>query len=45
VTLLDRELFRFETIWAAAGHPNAVFEVSPSELQLLAQALVADISL
>jgi prolyl-tRNA editing enzyme YbaK/EbsC (Cys-tRNA(Pro) deacylase) len=45
VTLLDRELFRFETIWAAAGHPNAVFQVSPSELQLLAQALVADISL
>lgn len=45
VTLLDKELFRFETVWAAAGHPNAVFEVSPQALQLLAQAPVADVTL
>lgn len=44
VTLLDQELFRFETIWAAAGHPNAVFEVSPHALQILAQAPVADVA-
>ncbi len=44
VTLLDKELFRFATIWAAAGHPNAVFEVKPQTLQLLAQALVVDIA-
>ena len=25
VTLIDRELFRFEEIWAAAGHPHGVF--------------------
>ncbi len=43
VTLLDQELFRFETIWAAAGHPNAVFEVSPYALQMLSQAPVADV--
>jgi prolyl-tRNA editing enzyme YbaK/EbsC (Cys-tRNA(Pro) deacylase) len=43
VTLLDKELFRFETVWAAAGHPNAVFEVTPQELQLLAQAPVVDV--
>jgi prolyl-tRNA editing enzyme YbaK/EbsC (Cys-tRNA(Pro) deacylase) len=43
VTLLDRELFRFEAIWAAAGHPNAVFEVSPHALQMLSQAPVADV--
>ncbi len=43
VTLLDQELFRFETIWAAAGHPNAVFEVSPHALQMLSQAPVADV--
>jgi len=24
VLLIDRELFRFEEIWAAAGHPNCV---------------------
>jgi prolyl-tRNA editing enzyme YbaK/EbsC (Cys-tRNA(Pro) deacylase) len=44
VTLLDQELFRFETIWAAAGHPNAVFEVSPHALQILSQAPVSDVS-
>lgn len=43
VTLLDKELFRFETVWAAAGHPNAVFEVSPQALQLLANAPVVDV--
>lgn len=25
VTLIDRELFRFDEIWAAAGHPHGVF--------------------
>lgn len=45
VSLLDQELFRFETIWAAAGHPNALFEVSPQALQLLTQAPVADVAL
>lgn len=45
VTLLDQELFRFETIWAAAGHPNAVFEVSPHALQMLSQAPVVDVVL
>jgi prolyl-tRNA editing enzyme YbaK/EbsC (Cys-tRNA(Pro) deacylase) len=25
VTLIDRDLFRFGQIWAAAGHPHAVF--------------------
>jgi prolyl-tRNA editing enzyme YbaK/EbsC (Cys-tRNA(Pro) deacylase) len=43
VTLLDRELFRFATVWAAAGHPNAVFEISPHVLQKLANAPVADV--
>jgi prolyl-tRNA editing enzyme YbaK/EbsC (Cys-tRNA(Pro) deacylase) len=45
VTLLDKELFRFESIWAAAGHPNAVFEVSPHALQLLSKALVVDVAI
>jgi prolyl-tRNA editing enzyme YbaK/EbsC (Cys-tRNA(Pro) deacylase) len=45
VTLLDEELFRFQTVWAAAGHPNAVFEVTPHALQLLSQAPVVDVAL
>jgi prolyl-tRNA editing enzyme YbaK/EbsC (Cys-tRNA(Pro) deacylase)/predicted Fe-S protein YdhL (DUF1289 family) len=42
--LIDVSLFRFESIWAAAGHPNAVFEMSPQELELLTGAPVADMA-
>ena len=31
-TFLDRHLFSFETVWAAAGTPNAVFEVATRQL-------------
>jgi prolyl-tRNA editing enzyme YbaK/EbsC (Cys-tRNA(Pro) deacylase) len=44
VILIDRELFRFEQVWAAAGHPYAVFPLAPSELEQLTGAPVADIS-
>ena len=43
VTLIDRELFRFEQIWAAAGHPNGVFRLSPDELRALTGAPVEDV--
>jgi prolyl-tRNA editing enzyme YbaK/EbsC (Cys-tRNA(Pro) deacylase) len=43
VTLIDRELFRFDAIWAAAGHPNGVFRLSPSQLEALTGAPVADV--
>jgi prolyl-tRNA editing enzyme YbaK/EbsC (Cys-tRNA(Pro) deacylase) len=43
VTLIDRELFRFETIWAAAGHPHAVFQLTPDALQKMTQAPVVDV--
>jgi prolyl-tRNA editing enzyme YbaK/EbsC (Cys-tRNA(Pro) deacylase) len=43
VTLIDRELFRFAEIWAAAGHPNGVFKLSPGELERLTGAPVADV--
>lgn len=32
VLLVDRDLERFETIWAAAGHPHAVFPLTPTQL-------------
>jgi prolyl-tRNA editing enzyme YbaK/EbsC (Cys-tRNA(Pro) deacylase) len=35
VTLIDRELLRFDVVWAAAGHPNAVFPMAPSQLEAL----------
>jgi len=31
-TLVDASLRRFETVWCAAGTPNAVFEVSTEDL-------------
>ena len=43
VTLIDRELFRFEEIWAAAGHPHGVFRLRPHDLERLTGAPVADI--
>jgi len=44
VTLIDRSLFRFDDIWAAAGHPHGVFQLSPQELQQLTGAPVADLA-
>ncbi len=44
LTLIDRELFRFDAIWAAAGHPNAVFLASPDQLVTLTGAPVADVA-
>ena len=43
LTLIDRELFRFELIWAAAGHPNGVFRLSPDDLVRLTGAPVEDV--
>jgi prolyl-tRNA editing enzyme YbaK/EbsC (Cys-tRNA(Pro) deacylase) len=31
-TFLDRDLLAFETVWAAAGTPNAVFAADPAAL-------------
>jgi prolyl-tRNA editing enzyme YbaK/EbsC (Cys-tRNA(Pro) deacylase) len=43
VTLVDRELFRFDEIWAAAGHPHGVFKLKPQDLERLTGAPVADV--
>ncbi|MDD5324078.1 MAG: YbaK/EbsC family protein [Polaromonas sp.] len=45
VTLIDQSLFRFNEIWAAAGHPHAVFRLSPQALEQLTGAPVADLAL
>lgn len=44
VTLIDEQLFRFGTVWAAAGHPHAVFQLSPDELVALTGAPVCDVT-
>jgi len=32
-TYLDEDLLQYKTIWAAAGTPNAIFELTPDDLQ------------
>ncbi|MFN4115379.1 MAG: YbaK/EbsC family protein [Inhella sp.] len=36
--LIDPSLWRFAVVWAAAGHPRAVFPAAPDDLQRLAGA-------
>lgn len=43
LVFVDQELFRFEQIWAAAGHPNGVFTLTPAELAALTGAPVIDV--
>jgi len=42
-TLIDQTLLRFETVWAAAGAPNALFAIEMKTLLELTQGRVADI--
>lgn len=40
---MDASLFRFDCIWAAAGHPNGVFPMTPQQLQQLTDAAVIEV--
>ena len=44
IVLVDRELFRFEVVWAAAGHANGVFAATPHQLVSLTGAPVEDVT-
>jgi prolyl-tRNA editing enzyme YbaK/EbsC (Cys-tRNA(Pro) deacylase) len=39
-TYLDEDFLQYETIWAAAGTPNAIFELKTSDLQKMTDAKV-----
>lgn len=41
---LDRDLSRHKSIWAAAGHPHAVFETDAAELERLTGGIVVDVT-
>ena len=43
VTLLDAQLWRFDEVWAAAGHPHGVFRLTPEDLRRLTGAPQADV--
>jgi len=43
--LVDADLLALGTLWAAAGHPHAVFELTPRQLLALTNGVVADVAL
>ena len=43
VTVIDEDMGRFATVWAAAGLPDAVFEIAVPDLQRLSGAKAARI--
>ncbi|PON15847.1 hypothetical protein C2W62_21650 [Candidatus Entotheonella serta] len=42
---LDADLEQFDVVWAAAGTPNAVFEITPQALIQATQGTVANVKL
>ena len=40
-TYFDEDFLQYESIWAAAGTPNAIFEVKTSDLQKMTDAKIA----
>ena len=42
-TFIDRDLLQFDRIWAAAGTPHAVFELTPAQLTNLVRGPVVEI--
>ena len=45
IMLIDQDLMQYQTIWAAAGHPHAVFALSPPQLLAMTAAPLADVAL
>lgn len=37
-TYMDEDLLQYDTIWAAAGTPNAIFQLTPADLQKMTDA-------
>ena len=42
-TYLDQDLMQCQTIWAAAGTPNAIFELTPAELQEMTAGKIVEV--
>ncbi|MBI1772345.1 MAG: YbaK/EbsC family protein [Burkholderiales bacterium] len=45
VMLIDEDLLQYSHVWAAAGHPHAVFKLTPEQLKNMTGAPVADVAL
>ena len=40
---MDRDLLGYTVVWAAAGRPDSVFEIEPTRLRELSDAVVSDL--
>jgi prolyl-tRNA editing enzyme YbaK/EbsC (Cys-tRNA(Pro) deacylase) len=45
LTFIDESLLAYDSIWAAAGTPNAVFPLSPADLVKMTNGQVADLKI
>ena len=43
-TLIDKNLGRFNSLYGAAGHPNAIFKISFNDLQKITSGKIMDIA-
>ena len=43
-TLIDHNLERFDNLYGAAGHPNAIFKISFTNLQKITEGLIIEIT-
>ncbi|WP_044639916.1 YbaK/EbsC family protein [Risungbinella massiliensis] len=43
LTLIDEDLFQYDELWAAAGHPKALFSLTPEELKKMTSGAVVSI--
>jgi prolyl-tRNA editing enzyme YbaK/EbsC (Cys-tRNA(Pro) deacylase) len=43
-TYLDQDLFRYDTVWAAAGDPRSVFEITAADLERTTGATRIDVT-
>ena len=44
VMLIDADLLKLASLWAAAGHPHAVFNLTPAQLLAMTGAPVAEVA-
>lgn len=44
LTFIDEDLLHYDEIWAAAGTPNALFKLTPSELLAVTDGTVAHVA-
>jgi prolyl-tRNA editing enzyme YbaK/EbsC (Cys-tRNA(Pro) deacylase) len=45
VMLIDGDLLKLDALWAAAGHPHAVFRLTPAQLLAMTGAPATDVAL